>query len=340
MSIYESKEKRLYSVHPEFVFSNDHNQDSTFLCQPCHKYFIEKKQVHPLSIAAGIDLGDPNRIGLQKMNIFERMLVAKMRLYHPIVKIQPKFQSNNLLEGKRMTGHAIMFPHDAPETTSFATLLHMMYNTDQSLNHTYMKKFCENLITVQFLCPEEKIDRLLSSTVGTHLIQARPHVVQQWLTVLQKVSSLSYCEDEDVTQMSNEIQTLIQLLNQFVKEGAQTETDEVVLHEEQKVTASNQPFTNNAEGLSYSLVTSPFEEKHAKMKVLEEKFQTLVSIAEACNIDVNRHNPYKWTSTRGQNPPNQFTMDDPQSLLPAAFPDVFPFGTTYGKSVHLSRRQL
>ena len=339
MSVYESG-NATYAIHPEFVFKNDKEQDCTFLCGECYNHFVTKGEVNPLSLAAGTDFGNASRIGLEKINVFERMLIAKWRLYHSLIKIRAKFQSSNLSEGKRMTGHAIMFPHNAPETTSFALLLHMFHTLQLDLQSPEIKQFCEKTISVQFLSPESKIDQLMNNTLGKHIIEARPHVVQQWLLVLQKVSNVGYMDDPDVGSMTKSLQQLIQMMNQYVLDNAEKETDPTILAQDAETSASpHQSQCNDANSLSYSMVASPNDMVQTDEKTkMQEKLRTLVSMAKACNIDVQKD--YHWMSKRDTEPINQFMLDDPQQVLPNAFPDVFPLGITYpGKRISLTRTQ-
>ena len=339
MGVYESKDNILYALHPELVFVDDTERECTFLCPDCYKHFVEKGIVNPLSLAAGIDHGDADCIGLKKLNIFERMLVAKFWLYHSVVKIQRKFRSSNCSEGKRMHGHAIMFPHDAPDAVSFATLLHMMYNLTDDLTDSKIRKFCEKCITVQFLGKEEEIDYLMHKISGTSIIKARPHVVQQWLLILQRVSSAGYDNDPDISHMTQELQSLIAKVNAHVEKNVIRETNEdIVVRDEFETQSANNNNVNNGDSLSYSLLSNE-DKKYAQH--LKEKLRTIVSIANACNIDVDPQNRYQWASRRASEPASKFDLIHGQEdLLAGAFPDVFPFGKVYGNQLDLKRSQI
>ena len=238
-----------------------------------------------------------------------------------------------------MHGHAIMFPHDAPDAASFATLLHMMYNLSDHFDKEKIGSFCEKCITVQLLGKEDEIDYLMHKISGTSIVQARPHVVQQWLLVLQRVSSAGYSSDPDVTEMTMELQLLIAELNKHVTENAIKETNQhVVAQDTFEAQSANSNNVNSADSLSYSLLAN---EQNQDMQQLKQKFQTFVSIAKACNIEVDSHNQYQWASRRSTEPASKFDLPHgQQDLLAGAFPDVFPFGKVYGSQLDLKRNQI
>ena len=340
MGIYKSEQGELLNLHPEFVFHNSEGSESTFLCDGCYKHFVEKQIVAPLSLASGIDYGNPYRIGLQPLNLFERKLIAKMRLYHSVVKIKQKFQSGNLMAGKRMKGHAIMFPHNAPEATSFAALLSSFYNLQENFLSSELKEFCENMITIQFLGPEEEIDTMIQETLNTNVIQARPHVVQQWLLVLQQASTAGYSMDENISEMTESIQKLISLLNAHIIEKAQHETNEDIRNQEEQITDNHatQRDVGNSDSLSYSFVTAATNTK-SKEDIMREKLQSLVSIAEAFEIEIDYQNKYQCFTTREKQPANKFNTPEYQCLLGSAFPDIFPLGKAYHSNANINRSQ-
>ena len=80
MSIYESAvNNKLYNVHPELVHENPDLGECLMLCNVCYKSFVEENKIHPYSIAAGIDHGNTDRIGLVRPNVLERMSSSMRR---------------------------------------------------------------------------------------------------------------------------------------------------------------------------------------------------------------------------------------------------------------------
>ena len=80
-------------MHPELVHKNpDAGGECLMLCPSCYKNFVEKGKVDPNSIAAGIDHGNTDRIGLVCPNVLERMLISRVRVYHSIVKIRDLYE--------------------------------------------------------------------------------------------------------------------------------------------------------------------------------------------------------------------------------------------------------
>ena len=85
-----------------------------------------------MSVAAGIDFGDYRRIGLQKPNAMESLIIAKVRHYHSVVKIQTnttKAGRTDFTNSKTRTNH-ILFRHDAPVLASLNILLHNFYGKE------------------------------------------------------------------------------------------------------------------------------------------------------------------------------------------------------------------
>ena len=95
------------------------------ICDCCYKK-TSKGEIPKLSIANGIDFGNPDRLGLVNLSIVEWMMVARVRVYHSIVNIRKRFLSKDALSGQQMHGHLIVFPHDSPEVCSLAVLLDMI----------------------------------------------------------------------------------------------------------------------------------------------------------------------------------------------------------------------
>ena len=74
---------KFYHLHPELLENN-----MATLCETCY-YQIRRStpEVPKLSIAAGIDFGNPERLGLTSLTVVEELLIAQSRLYVSIVKL-------------------------------------------------------------------------------------------------------------------------------------------------------------------------------------------------------------------------------------------------------------
>ena len=98
------------------------------------------------------------------------MMVARVRVYHSIVNIRKRFLSKDALSGQRMHGHSIVFPHDSPEVCSLAVLLDMIQHLQsEKEKKDLMEKFCDDLISIQFLGPDQDIDFMIKKFLEEHL---------------------------------------------------------------------------------------------------------------------------------------------------------------------------
>jgi len=103
----------VYHLHPEFVqHSEDKSEHHTLVCGTCMRA-ISAGRVPTNSIAAGVDYGDFNRIGLQPLTPMERLLIARARLYNRILKVTRSYGTEPW-ERQTLKGHHILFEHNAP----------------------------------------------------------------------------------------------------------------------------------------------------------------------------------------------------------------------------------
>ena len=340
LSIYKSPTTGcLFNIHPELVHIHPEIGESFMMCPECYNNFVKKEVVSPNSIAAGIDLGDTDRLELVPLNILEKMLISRLRVYHAIVRIKRKLQSKDLLQGSRMHGHAIIFPHDSPQVSSFAVMLKMLTSMDDNLKSQLMTSFCDETIAVQFLSPEDTIDQMMIETFGTSHFTARAHVVQQWLIVLQKISHAGYMDDPNIDEYA-EFQETIFTINKHIKDHAQKISDTQHLQQEEKLTDSpNYPSqnTNNGYGFSYSFVRSQSDQQ-TQNDPIKDRIRTMLSVAESCNISLQDRKTHQWVSRRNNEPFNSYLEQD--SGVTKAFPDVFPLGKAYPNKVNMQPKQI
>ena len=328
LSIYKSPITGcLFNLHPELVHIHPENGESFMMCPECYDSFVGNNQAHSNSIACGIDHGDTDRIGLQSLNLLEKILISRLRVYHTILTIKKKIQSKDLLEGKRMHGHAIIFPHDSPQVASFAVMLKMLCSMNDNLKHQKMKQFCDETIAVQFLAPEDNIDQMMNHTFGTSHFTARAHVVQQWLMVLNKVSHAGYMGDPNVDEF-DDIQQTISMINKHIRDNAQKITETQILQHQEQLTDnpnSSSQNCNSANALSYSFVRSQSDQQHQNDKI-KDRMETLLSVAEACNISLTDPTTHEWVSRRDTEPTNKYVEKtvELQKLSLMYFPWAMP----------------
>lgn len=112
-SYYQSTSTSLYyHLHREFVrinaaTENQQEEECATLCLPCYDTVIHGKKIPILSLAAGIDFGNTDRIFLLKLTLAEEHVIATARLFILIIKLAG-YQHAESQSGK--LGHAIVFP--------------------------------------------------------------------------------------------------------------------------------------------------------------------------------------------------------------------------------------
>ena len=211
-----SDESVCYNLHPELVdYDSKHGKYYTYFCKTCGNTWEDHQTFNDLSIAAGIDFGDYQRLGLTKPNAFERAIISKIRHYYHIIKIQ----SNNIktdYSRNALKGHSIMFKHDAPQKA--ASLLE---DWDVSNFSDYLK--------LHFFSRTCNIDRLIQRTLGTSTILARAYVVHQWLSVLKKINVL---HENDTVPDLEDLNGKIKIINdKLIEQAMRTTNEQVVKHE-------------------------------------------------------------------------------------------------------------
>ena len=82
-SVYTSADGTKYHLHSELVddmLENGNIISKCWLCASCNNALMDNKKIPKLSIAAGVDFGDPARIGLPTLTLTEEYLIAQGRL--------------------------------------------------------------------------------------------------------------------------------------------------------------------------------------------------------------------------------------------------------------------
>ena len=113
-SYYQSTTNgQFYHLHREFVTTEPTTSSDSpvlehatlSLC--CYEAAIHGKKIPVLSLAAGIDFGNSDRINLPKLTLAEEYVIATARLFVLIIKLAG-YQHAERQSGK--LGHAIVFP--------------------------------------------------------------------------------------------------------------------------------------------------------------------------------------------------------------------------------------
>ena len=137
-SVYESTLlQKTFHLHPEYVHITrdsitNEECEMTVLCHNCSLWFQAEQKLNSgnpptNSIAAGVDFGSWKRVGLCEPSTAEMIVIARIRHFHNVVKIQ----SNHNLGGRsdftksNLRAHSIAFRHDAPIMASIALMIEL-----------------------------------------------------------------------------------------------------------------------------------------------------------------------------------------------------------------------
>ena len=136
-----------------------------------------------MSLAAGIDFGDPYRIGLEPLTERERHMISKLRHYLLVIKIESNTADGRVIERgqSKIKGCGIYFNHDSPLAVS------NLLSSADAINEK---------VTLHFVGPEGEYDALAAKVIGSANVEGRPWIIYQWLKVLQEVNYHYQYDDE------------------------------------------------------------------------------------------------------------------------------------------------
>ncbi|CAB9516444.1 helicase PIF1 [Seminavis robusta] len=198
-----------FHLHPEFVtFQTRPSKDgdkteqheTVIFCSSCTAWLNDHRTrcaatpslppVH--SIAAGVDFGDINRIGLAKPDLLESLVIARMRHFHNVVKVQDNHAvgGRSDLTKNEIRGHSILFRHDSPVTASLALMFGDGKSFDPEKTGANITTFLQELVTIELVGPAGSIEKLARKARMQTFLQLRPFVLYQWLTVLRSCHPL------------------------------------------------------------------------------------------------------------------------------------------------------
>ena len=285
-----------------------------------------EKEFPPRSIASGVDLGCHRRIGLETLTLRERQIIAKVRHYYNVIKIESNTGEVREHSHSALKGCGILFDHDSPQVV--AKLLET-----ESINGS---------ISIQFVDSEGKYDRLAQKALGSSNVSGRAYVIYQWLVVLQKINWIYENDDElpayeDFRKMIDECnQSLVEESIKTASEGVEKQANIMRDDTAQVRATSARPAGSSAHEeeagdsefpLRCCYVTS--SRKTAYDRGTDSTHDYLCDAAFTIGVDVRKQmGSYRSVqSFRGQDPLNEFLSGD--DGLVKAFPDVFLFGSAY-----------
>ena len=350
-----------FHLHPELVDREpgDGGSEFTFFCQSCYDACCKPSaaQAPSNSIASGVDLGDANRIGLPKPTVSELALIARIRHYHNVVKIQSNKTVGCLTNHtvSKIRGHSIAFRHTAPIVCALAMLLNQIQNgvTEKSK----VADLLTEALTIQLLGSSGKEDDI--ARTANKVLSARPFVIYTWLSVLHKTHAL-YKDDPPLPDFS-EFRSIIEECNSKLFKEAEHIRDKEVLNAEKTigddvsgVRASVmergdavQDRTGRQEdddpALSFTYIVD--EQQHINnltnklrdRENAEDAADSLEELALVFNINLKEkikkwreNQELLWQSEREEDPLSEF--DNMEELLVGGYPHVFLYGRCYGPS--------
>ena len=176
------KENRYYHLHREFVEKDNKGRAQVQICHDCYYSLFPHEttqtsnndpQIPEMSIAAGVDFGDLNRIRLTEPNTFERIILSQVRNFITVLKLADNTGQRNNYTQSILKGHAITFDHDAPVIVN--SILKSLETASSSFK-------------LHLFCDDGKKDFLFEKIKGSSLILGRPYVIYQWLLVLKRIN--------------------------------------------------------------------------------------------------------------------------------------------------------
>ena len=327
-SIYES-EDGAYHLHPELV----DEEGRVFLCKECSAK-IGNGVIPELSLANGIEFGFFHRLGLTMPNFMEQMIIARVRLYRKVIKVQKRNHGSNEGGHSSLRSHCIVFGHDAPMVASGAVNPHDL----------------KDVLTLHLMgVNRDEVDRLMIQTTGSSVLIARPFVIYQWLLVLKE------CNDryeginlEDYEHFEETISTVNSHLHDNVIETRDDQAmrrDEIITDDIAAVRIQDHeiprepvnepgPAESNESvpiNVSTSFVSNNAPNENAALTFLQV-------VADGINVNARQDEENFYSSERERNPVNEFENND--FILTGAFPFIFLYGTAYGRCSGLTNKQV
>ena len=313
-SVYEDERTGdCYHLHPELV-DDAKSSSRAFICNGCAEY-ISAKECPPFSLKKGVDFGDPERLGLPIPNDLERHMIATVRLYLKVVKVNETKDSS--ATRKSVSGHGIAFNQDSPEVVANQ----LFFDMDR----------LKRCIKICLVGPDGELDRLAQRVLDNPNITGRGYVVHAWLSVLIAIGNHHYRHIPPLPSLS-QMNEMCKEVNAHLIKSADRVTDEIIVDHDDALGDDMAKVRTADEGSSDEAQHNEAEKPVAHSFVSDSNCdntpdlvnrRTLLGAAMACGIERDK-------SIRESNPLNEFL--DNEDLLTGAFPDVFMFGRLTGTS--------
>ena len=168
-----------YHLHPELVETpHDGSGECVRLCRPRCAGALRKDAPPKFSLAAGVDFGRLDVLGLPEPSEIERLILSNVRTYAQVVKVVPKHdpgrsRTPDEWHRAKLQGHFISFLQEGPEAAA-NWVTETMRNRVQDV---------QRKVKVHLLGPEGSHDVLMHRLMGCKDMQMRPTVVYNYLVV-------------------------------------------------------------------------------------------------------------------------------------------------------------
>jgi hypothetical protein len=380
-SYYRSKASdKFYHIHPESVYEYE-KDEMTILCASCSKWCCEWKKGRSKygapenSIASGVDFGNEKRIGLAPMRDAERKVLAKVRLFHDVIKLHLNHGKGKRVDGtqNKLRGSSIAFRHNAPEVASLSLLCQQLMTGDSTCLTEIMKK----VLSIQLVAEQGEMETIHSHARSLTLCKCRAYVLFQRLAVYQEMNEAYHGGDMYELHISQWMQ-----FHQAVERANESVMEEIIMVDNSNVALNVDKYEgddvaktrshimqnynvdietedgNNEESinLNHNFVTEPptlniseiqsgrSNSDHGKRHMR----QWINDIAHVFGVDIPEDTPNTnlsieesgpaWKSRRDSDPLNEF--EEMEMILTGAFPEVFLLGKAYGRCKSLTFAQM
>jgi hypothetical protein len=143
-------------------------EEHALLCYSC-KQCLDKPAPYKHSLAAGIDFGQLSRLGLGPLTDLERALLADVRLYGVVLKINA---TPSGAAQQALSGHFISFYNDGLQAVG------------KHFDADHLSRLSENFI-VMFTGPKNSTDVLRRSALQANCIQVNTRRIYNFLCIRQ-----------------------------------------------------------------------------------------------------------------------------------------------------------
>ena len=294
--------------------------------------------IPPLSIAAGIDYGVPNRIGLLILTLPEEYIISYVRIYTCIIKLRG-FKSKEQIPA--CIGHVVGFLQ--PES---AEILAGEYRFSKLQTESNVFPKVEKLaecMAVAFVQSKQQWEALIPNHFNTiNELKIRQDIVYQWLEVLIKEMNPHYV-NIDIDDSAEMKEAMVRVREELLNHPILLNTDIAIKMEDIATAIVNDNKNPNEDETIASLGNGtrdlPFvlldKRDHQRYDDVEAKKRIFKSLHLALQPENAEREWQQQQHTRGtsdvhfkvpvsKTPMNDYLEDD--LMLYYAFPFLFPLG--------------